>query len=187
MKKAIAILAVLVILVGAVFAAETHKIKIQAVVNTVEPQYQMVVGNVKTNNSKVAYTDTAYTVDTVAQTLNFEVANTVEVIVNLANAAKTTTAYTLTFSDGAFAVKKGADEHDATVSPKSITLSSEIEDGTTGIDSVEINQKVATVNFNGTTCANSTELVKATYSYDADTAVNPGTYSAYVQMVVAAV
>jgi len=190
MKKAIAILAVLVILVGAVFAAETHKIKIDANIAEVIPEYQMVIGTVTTNGNEnpfVASTEQpgSYVEDTAAQTLNFEVANDVTVVVNLVNPAKTTKAYTLTFSDGNFAVKKGADKHDDTVVP-AISLATTYANGTQGIASVGINNKVATVNFNGTTCADSTRLVTATYSYAAHTDVNPGTYTAYVQLDVAA-
>ena len=190
MKKAIAILAVLVILVGAVFAAETHKIKIDANIATVAPQYQMSIGSVTTNDNgengaAAAYTTTTYTENTTAAVLDFEQSSSVAVLVKLVNPAKTITKYTFTFSDGNFSVKKGADEQAETVSPKSIALTTTHANGTTGIASIGISGQVATVTFNGTTCADSTELVTATYSYDAHTDVNPGEYTAYVQMVVA--
>ena len=194
MKKAIAILAVLVILVGAVFAAETHKIKIDANIAEVLPVYQMVIGTVTTNGQSIKYnpeaTDPVERFETsIAQTLNFEVANTVEVVVNLTNAAKTTRIFDLTFSDGIFTVEKGvgADKHDDTVVP-AITLATTHATGTQGIASIALDEDddVATVTFNGTTCASSTTLVTATYSYTAHTDVNPGRYYADVQLDVAA-
>jgi hypothetical protein len=133
MKKAITILAVLIVLVSAVFAAETHKLKIKATQATIAPAFQMYVKSVAqaagasadstivTNSSAEKFD--AHDGDTMARgglnpesdiaaTINFEVTNTVTVAVKLGNDAKTTQNYLLTFSDGIFNVNKnGASQY----------------------------------------------------------------------------
>ena len=73
MKKAITILAVLIVLASAVFAAETHKIQIKSVVDPVYPVFQWVfvsgtgsnveANTVFTNDGEVEDTDTSYEID----------------------------------------------------------------------------------------------------------------------------
>lgn len=60
MKKAITILAVLIVLVGAVFATEEdHKIQIKTKVNGFDPVFQLTVGELVTNNTRATARPTA--------------------------------------------------------------------------------------------------------------------------------
>ena len=132
MKKAITILAILAIVVGAVFADETHTLKIKATQQNIEPAFQMYVKAVTqtgaTKDSTIITNPTAVKYDLLeevgdgdeeydssaseAATFSFELANTVTVAVKLGNAAKTAQNYLLTFKDGVFNVKKnGAATH----------------------------------------------------------------------------
>jgi len=126
MKKAITILAVLIVLVGAVFADETHTIKIKATQEPLEPGFQMYVKEVSqqgaTSTSSIITNSTAVPYDNAAEnpadrdydlsdgseaaSFSFETANTVTIAVKLGNKAKTAQNYLLTFTDGIFNVKK---------------------------------------------------------------------------------
>lgn len=212
MKKVFAILLVCVLVVGAAFAAtnqETHEVKITAAISNVYPAFQLTVGTQTTNSGKVLV-DPAddviedYKIETAGASINFESATAanraVTAVAKLVNNAKTTTDYKLTFSDGVFVVKRNGvsstadSETNKNISPSSITLSTTIASGTTGIESVGIDGKVATVAFNGTTCTGETAdvtLVSAVYQYAQDTTLDPtdadSPYEAYIVMTVATV
>ncbi len=74
MKKAITVLAIIAIVAGAVFAAETHKVQIKSVVDPVDPVFQWVFisgtgsdvteGTVFTNDGEAVYdADEPYVID----------------------------------------------------------------------------------------------------------------------------
>ena len=111
MKKVITILAILVVLTSAVFAAETHIIKIQAEVVEKLPAFQLLLGNnVKTNDAANRLNDDTYD-DVVVDYRTDEEATTWDLSRDtktltfngkLANAAKTDLDYTLIFIAGVF-------------------------------------------------------------------------------------
>ncbi len=120
MKKAITILAVLIVLVGAVFAAETHTIKMKADVTAVVPvfglKYNTSVSNTTTGpdgngqytNNYLAsgtYNERYGTVQTAVETgLKLDQGGDVKFWAVLLNPAKETKNSSLTFSDGRFTV-----------------------------------------------------------------------------------
>ena len=207
MKKLIAIVAIMVVLVGVVFAAETHQIKIQANAATVVPAFQLNVGSVYTNTSATAFTNDAevensnpvtytprYTDNTVADTINFESTSEVTVYAYLVNNAKTIQNYSISFSDGVFkdvkrngTVASTASEY---VSPTSIAATANPNIPTTqGVSATAGNAAYSVaLDFSGTTCTASATarllLATAVYSYAAHTDIDPGTYNAYIVMTV---
>lgn len=183
MKKVITILAILIIAAGTVFAAEPHKLKISAISEAVVPSFQLSFKDKTTNTQATSFENTdGYTItEAVDSGIKFETGGTVVVTAKLANAAKQNQAYTLTFSDGVFSVKKNMQT--AEYAPATIVAAASVSNAT-GISSITAAGAVVTVTFNGTT-ASARELAKATYTYTADTAVDPGTYNADIVMTVA--
>ena len=59
MKKVLTVLAVLVLLTGVVFAAETHKIKVKSDVGEQLPVFQLVYGSAITSSAAGIYTGNA--------------------------------------------------------------------------------------------------------------------------------
>ena len=141
MKKAITILAILAIVVGAVFAtSETHTLRVKADVTAVEPaiQLKLNVNDYKTNGSaneyyqavevegvltptQHNYTDYATDGNAFDTGFNLDAAGSVTAYAYLANYAKTNKIYTLHFSDGVFSVKRNGNPED--YAPSSITSS----------------------------------------------------------------
>lgn len=209
MKKVLTVLAVLVLLTGVVFAEkETHTIKVKSIVDANLPAFQLILGEITTNNGTTPvkfanakayapYTaavedDPTTEVDEAvaeqnvyASAVNFASnGGTFTVTAKLANAAKQVKAYTLTFKNGVFTVTRATDT--STIqAPASIVANTTIANGTTGITSVGINDASAIVTFNGATCSeNGTILATATYTYEEDKDIIPGTYYADVVMEV---
>ena len=196
MKKVLTVLAILVILTSAAFAAasETHTIRVKADVTQVVPAFQLWLGEAKTNATPNDFTDTAsyneYAAAAIDTDFNLDAAGTVTVVAKLANLAKINKIYTLTFSDGEFAVKRNGS--DGTYGPSSIAATANTAEiaGITDID--ETDDDVITVTFNGTTVtADSPTLATVVYSYPGDTTIDPnvgGTfYYANIVMEVATV
>ena len=209
MKKVLTVLAVLVLLTGVVFAAtETHTIKVSSTVNPDAPAFQLILGDITTNDGTTpvkfanakAYAPYVAAVEddptteeneavaeqnVYASAVNFASnGGTFTVTAKLANAAKQVRVYTLTFKGGIFTVARavGTSTEQA---PASIAAATTIANGTTGITSVGIDGAVATVSFNGATCSeNGTILATAVYTYEEDKDIIPGTYYADVVMEV---
>ena len=199
MKKAITILAVLIVLVGAVFAtSEQHDIRIKADVTAVEPAFQLKfqpknleINSYATNSGKAAYTGSASyaaQADNAAIDINFNLNEDGSVVAYayLANQAKTNRVYTLAFSGGDFAAKKnkGAFTH----SPTSITTA--VMDGQAAVTRTsddaalyevalvagEQTNRNITVTFHGKTVETAdVALAKATYAYTGDDDIDPTT------------
>ncbi len=193
MKKLITIMAILIVLVGAIFAAaESHQIKITVTIAEVVPAFQLKIANTTANSNSagIAFGSAPSTKadDTpVAVNINFESNNDadrkVTVDARIANAAKQSKVYTLTFSDGDF--KTSGNNPTTVVSPSGIAA--KVGSGAgygTGV-STEVNGAVATATFNGTDrCVANTLIAQADYQYPtADIA--PGTYTANIVMTVA--
>ena len=145
MKKAITILAILAIVVGAVFATnETHTLRVRADVTAVEPaiQLKLNVNEYKTNGTpneyyqavreevegvptlvptQHNYTDYATNNNAFDTGFNLDQQGSVTAYAYLANYAKTNKIYTLSFSDGEFSVKRHGNTE--TYGPSSITSS----------------------------------------------------------------
>lgn len=189
MKKVITILAILVVLTSAVFA-ETHKLKIEATSELVVPVFEMSIGSVKTNTASSAFgteNNTTLVKTDVAKTFNFEDGADVLVTVKILNPAKTKQNYLLAFGDGVFRVMRNNVESAATgsnldVSPDITTT----EESGAGYASTGTAGSV-TLDFNGTRCAENSVVTTATYSYTADDSIDPGTYSANIQLDITTV
>ena len=187
MKKVITILAILTVLVGAIFAdAESHQIKITVTITETVPAFQLKFNGANSNSTPDTFLNGATRTDStpVAATIDFEsdtaADRTVTVNAYLGNAAKQTASYTLTFSDGVF-----KDNEDATVvSPSSITA--KVGSGAgygTGV-STTVNGAVATSTFTGATrCVADTLIAQADYVYPKSD-IAPGTYTANIVMTV---
>ena len=202
MKKVITVLAILVVLTSAVFAAETHKIKINATTTEVVPAFELKVGSVVTNDTPATFTNDAdaetprYVNDTVADTISFEGASAVSVYAYLVNNAKTKTNYKIDFSDGVFkgVMRNGeaAASESEYVSPDTINVTANdgIADSQGVTASGSGNKATVLLDFTGKTCTASTGngallLATAVFNYAAHTDIDPGTYTAYVTMTVA--
>lgn len=201
MKKTIAILAVLVIVLGCVFAAteETHNIKLKTNVGIVVPVYQLqFVEGTNTADNQTSHTNDAeadFAAGTKAATADIEVLdiskNDISVTFKavLMNEAKINKAYTLTFSATSFAVKKDGKDAEVAVDSETVTAAGKKTGVTTAAGAAD-NIVVAT--FNGATCsATGTDLATYTVTYKKDTAVDPHTsddqyYYATVTMTVSA-
>ena len=231
MKKAITILAVLIVLVGAVFADETHSIKLKTVVDEVIPAFQLsntnltakdsagvAVANVSqtSNAAEQVFSDDApaaednpatpdvdesaaahghtYTLDgraavNVGDLSKYDV--TAKFTVYLANKAKTLQDYKLTFTAGAFSVKRnnvsGTLAASApVVSETGAKVGSVAEKGTSVTTSEE--SSYVKVDFNGNECKENTTLAVYTVTYTHDERLDPSGangYTADISLVVA--
>ena len=199
MKKLITILAILIVLVGAVFATtESHSLAINACVDLIVPQFQLKIGSVSTNiassNASNKINDfgvlASYSGDATPSTgTNINLSGTgtaiVEVIAYLANAAKTAQNYTLTFQDGVFTVKRnGTTSSGSTGDNKNVIPTITTEPATNNGFSASGANGTVSVDFNGKTCAVG-NIVVATYSYQQEDAIDPDTYTATVTLEIA--
>ena len=206
MKKLIAILAIMVVLAGAVFASEGHTIRVKADVTEVIPAFQLMidlteVDDFYTNTTPTQYGNNAYsplTNDTAKDVeFNLDQNGNVTVKCYLANFAKTTHKYTLVFSDGAFKnIKKNkqdADDH----APTSITTSTganvadtyTITLGTAHVDGDDtkplLTNQAIEVQFHGKTVeTKDVVLAQAVYAYTKDPAIDPGVYYADITLTI---
>lgn len=201
MKKAITILAIIAIVAGTVFAAETHTIKIKADVTEVLPAFQLVLeapaDTETTNDSKVVFTENANYAENTAKDVNFNLdkGGTVNLSAKLANEAKTLKAFDIAFSMGDFDVTiNNGTPH--TLSPTITTTAPDVD--IQGISSVvKVSQDAdadVRVTFNGSKVLVGdvgTALATAKYVYAAlpevdlkDPNDNGGFYEATVKMMV---
>ena len=193
MKNLIAILTIMMVLVGAIFAdAESHHIKITVTINETIPSFHLKYNGANSNSTGVAFTGGAERSDNEAVTanINFEsntaADRTVTVGAYIANAAKQTASYRLTFSDGAF--KTSGDNPTTVVSPTSITakVGSGTGYGAANGVSTTVSGAAATVSFGGTVrCTANTLIAEADYLYP-KTDIAAGTYTADIIMTVEA-
>jgi len=211
MKKAITILAVLIVLVSAVFAdeptqkVETHTIKLHSTVGGVVPVFHLVENSITavkadntdlsddtvraTNASNVKFTDGASRVldpDTAVEVGDITKANiVVSFDVTVSNAAKIYKDYTLAFSATGFDVNKNGQRKTTAAPGEEYTANAQL----VLADGVTMNGKVA--KFNGTTCSeNGTKLATYVLTYAKDPTVDPtsdlndATYQSTVSMTI---
>ena len=204
MKKLIAVLAIMVVLAGAVFAAETHRITIKGDVTVVVPVFGLNLGTYTTNaatlttvNTVAPYTTqygaaTTYGMtaldetDAIAVTFKLDKGGSVTFNAVLLNPAKQNASYTLEFGDGVFNVSRNGITENQKLAPKSITT--EAKGAGTGVSTAlgdavgqsTTNKKIA-VTFNGTTVDETLPytLATAVYAYDADPTIDPTTNGAF--------
>ena len=193
MKKVLAVMAIMLVIVGAVFAAETHTIKIKADVSEVIPAFQLNLlapaETYTTNTTPNVYSASGSYGDLTnltAKDTNFNLDNGGDVYVNvvLANLAKTVGVYTLSFGGGTFAVNRNS--VGGSLAPVITTAAGSV---TTGISSIAKASEAAgadvNVTFNGTTVtADSPVVATATYAYTGDTTIDPGTYYADITLTI---
>lgn len=183
MKKVLTILAILVVLTSAIFA-ETHKLKIEATSTEVVPVFQMILGSVTTNDANKTFgTENNSSLDktaSVADTFNWELGGSVTVTVKIQNPAKTKQNYLLTFGDGVFKnIKRNG------VPADNITYKTLVTTEVTGTGYKSTGEAgTVTVDFDGTRCTADSQITTATYTYDADATIDPGTYSADLELVI---
>ena len=222
MKKVLTILVVLALVCGAVFADETHTVRLKTIVGEIIPAFQLheysLVGNRDANNDGQADNDVLISNQLtnadadVYETDNYAFANdvfvgdlskydvTVVFQAKLANKAKTTTDYKLTFEAGAFKVSRngvGFGENDPeqllpVASQEIVAESVGARDGvvdsvtavTTSIDNS--GARVVKVDFNGAECKANTDLAQFKVQYTHDSTIDPTTtgYFANVTMTV---
>ena len=206
MKKLIAILAIMVVLAGAVFAAETHTIRIMADVTEVIPIFGLKMTtpaqSYVTNDAAAFGAGSSYghTANNQAFDVVFNLDEDGSVVFTalLMNPAKQNETYTLEFGGGTFAVKKNGGN--ASLAPTSITTSAgtttaglTIAAGSNATVSGATN-KIINLTFDGTTVAAAASdpypLATATYEYTADPEIDPTEegqyYYADVTLVVTA-
>ena len=180
MKKVLTILAVLAIVTFAVFAdSEVHKIRIKADVDEVVPAFQLWLGATKTNTTPVVFTnnatynlvDDATAIDT---GFNLDAGGSVTVYAVLANKAKINKAYTLTFSDGVFSVKRNTVGGTLVPSITTTALDPKITGTSSIVKTSEADDAPVEVTFNGTTVtATDPKLATAVYNYTGDPTIDP--------------
>lgn len=193
MKKVLTILAVLVLVAGFAFAAEEHKIHIKADVTEIVPAFQLSYSTVKTNSTSPAsyaaatpYAPNAADTAAIDVGFNLDEDGSVLVTATIGNAAKQKQNYTLTFKDGVFAVARNGVTASQTHAPKTIAATAAAS-AFTGTSEITASGAVITVKFNGTKCTANSTIGTATYTYEADNTIDPGTYYANLVMEVATV
>ena len=212
MKKAITILAILIVLVSAVFAdalpsnndSEQHRITLKTVVSSVLPQFRLVALEdvqgaqpAQTNTVPAKFVDGAdYGVTTpiVYQVADISTDNIdVTFTAKLLNAAKTGGSYTLSFEAGDFEdvwkVSDGTVTKDNTVSASTHTLTAATDTkATTGVSigNVANNSEEITIKFNGQKCvAGDIAFYHVIYTADNTIIDNDGTgYFADITMTI---
>ena len=193
MKKVLTILVVLTVIAGFAFAdapaaveSEQHKLTVTAKVIGQAPVFQLFKDTVVTNDGEnpVEFTDGESYEDAFNAAFNLDAGGAITVSARVANLAKEVQVYTLTFSDGEFAVTKNGG--DATIVP---TIAATPAQG--AITGVAVQQGTTDAqvkaSFNGTKMTAASTLATATYTYAADSAIDPGTYTADIVLTVAAV
>ena len=210
MKKAITILAVLIVLVGAVFAeiqTENHSIKLHTTVDPVVPVFHLNFKDVtataaagaalaaddaqSTNGGNTAFANNGAHTYTAESRAALEVGDiskgaiTVNFDVTISNAAKIYRSYDLTFGATGFAVTKN--NSPVTTAAPTPTLAGFGDH--TGVSVSQKTQNVAaTAAFNGTTCEADTVLATYKLVYAQDPAVDPtnagATYTADVTLTI---
>ncbi len=192
MKKVLTILVVLALVAGFAFAEvapktqETHTLRITASVDVAVPQFQLFRGEVKTNDTPNAFDNaTPSYLDNDAAGFKLDAGGSVEVVAKVANPAKQKQSYTLQFKDGVFDVERnGAAETQA----PTITVEKN-NTPTTGVTlSQDENSDTVTAAFTGTKMTVSGyTLATATYTYGADSTIDPGTYTADIVLEINAI
>ena len=180
MKKVLTILAVLIVLTSAVFAeSEVHTIRVKADVTEVVPAFQLWLGATKTNTTPVVFTDNAtYNLVDDATAIdtgfNLDAGGSVTVYAVLANKAKINKAYTLTFSDGVFTVKRNSVGGTLEPSITTTALDPKITGTSSIVKTSEADDAPVEVTFNGTTVtATDPKLATAVYNYTGDPTIDP--------------
>lgn len=169
MKKAITILAIIAIVAGAVFAAETHKISVRADVEETLPAFNLsfggkntnqVVANVYGENSDVAepfaaaYDSSSHTENGAADIgFNLNETNSFVVKAEVINAVKTNKSFTIAFKGGVFDVKRNT--VGGKLSPSQIVLA---DNHTSDAIKTVVGGESATLDAAGTRASNPTAL-----------------------------
>ena len=197
MKKLIAILMVLAIVAGFVFA-ETHTLDVTASVNAVEPAFQLGAADSGTAAADGAVTDNStpdvfdvsasYT-GSFASALKLDQGGSFVVIPLLVNNARSNKPYTLTFTGGTFTAVSISGVAGQSIAPSSVTTAknSATITGITSITPDDANEKLRVV-FSGKTASASTGapvyLGTVTFNYNARPNVDMGEYHANITMTV---
>lgn len=140
MKKVLTVLAVLVLLTGVVFAAETHKIRVKSTVGEQLPVFQLVYGSTTSSATGVYSSSGSYSIDTAVDVgFNLDKGGSFTATAKINNSvtkAKTLRSFTLKFSDGVFTVSRTSDPTNTTFAPASITTG--VKNPATGIYSITL-------------------------------------------------
>ena len=211
MKKIIAILAIAIVLVGAVFA-EDHNLIIKATVTSVEPIFKLHLtsgaAEATTNADNAVFTAAGNFTDTQGNakqtTFSLLAGGTVSVecYVNTtaANKTQTNTKYRVSFSDGVFSVTRANATTSSSLEP---TITTGLGTVVKGIKTDGISFATAPLGENATNYASSATnkdvivqfsgaqmavgqavVASANYEYAADDTIVPGSYYATIKMTV---
>lgn len=193
MKKVLTILVVLALVAGFAFAEvapktqETHTLTITASVDVEVPVFQLFRDNtLKTNTDANKYDNVrdAYEATDVAG-FKLDAGGSVIVSARVANMAKQKQNYSLQFTDGEFKNVKRNGGNGTQTPAITVAKNNTTTDGVT-LSQVEDSDTV-TAAFTGTKMTVSGyTLATATYTYDADSTIDPGTYSADIVLTVKA-
>lgn len=177
MKKAITILAVLIVLAGAVFAAETHTIRIQADVNDIDPIFALKYGATVTNTQDVYDTSNHSLVNSpvIANKVNgdplkLDEGGAVEFYAVLQNAAKQISSYNLVFGGGSFSTVTTNGQSTPVNASIAVDSNSFADVDGCAVTAIQARTDAAKATFDGkkvTAAASGLNLVKATYTYTA--------------------
>ena len=189
MKKVLTILVVLALVAGFAFAEktqETHTLTITAAVDVEVPEFQLFRDNtLKTNTDANKYDNVLDEYEaTDAAGFKLDAGGSVIVSARVANMAKQKQNYTLQFTGGTFNVNRdgGAGTKAAVIT---VAKNNTTTDGVT-LSQVE-NSDTVTAAFTGTKMTVSGyTLATATYTYDADSTIDPGSYEADIVLTVKA-
>ena len=215
MKKVFAILLVMALVAGFIFAdSEAHELRVKADVTEVLPAFNLYhVAGSDTNSSAVVFTNGAdyntLKTDTAATDVGFNLdqEGSFSVVAEVVNNVKTTKSFTLAFTGGVFSVARNTVP--GTYSPKKITVvngddNAAIKEYGTEDPSDTNNDKTAdttdtleastSVTFSGKTgeasVANPIKIATATFSYAGDDSIDPTAtdkyYYADIMMTVTA-
>lgn len=213
MKKVFAILLVMALVSGFVFAdSEAHELRVKADVTEVLPAFNLYhVAGSDTNSSAVVFTNGAdykdLKTDANATDVNFNLdeAGHFDIVAEVVNNVKTTKGFTLAFTGGVFTVNRNTvsgkyspsqitvangDNNAAIKEYGTVSPSDTNESKTT--DTTESLTASTTVTFSGKTgsasVANPIKVATATYSYPGDDSIDPTAsgsfYFADVKMTV---
>lgn len=200
MKKVLAILVVLALVCGAVFAAETHKISLKSTIGEVLPVFQLVraeytgtttdgsefttdeettntTGGINANGiveDGKRFTNTEYSLTQleVGDLSKYDV--DVTFTVKVSNAAKSVRTFTLTFEAGAFSVSRNKVVGSQAATTKTLTANEALvaADGVT----TSADDQILTAVFNGTTLTpGNTGTILGSYNvvYPSDSRIDP--------------
>lgn len=214
MKKVLTVLTILVVVLGCVFAedpaptpaptpaSETHNITIATTVDAVTPSFQLKYTNVaadantllKNGQQGQFANGSEYEAGPVDTGVDLSKDNiTADFYAVVAIGARSTSGYTLQFTAGPFAAKANKDDHPVACASSSLVTQLPADNSLANIivldgdvSSVGNNVKSQDILFKGSPVTSKIDIVKFTATWNADSAIDMGTYYADVSLKITA-